>query len=63
MLAAEPLKRGFTVVEAAAYLGISVSSLREDMAANRIAAKKRGATVLFDRVELDRYFDALPERV
>lgn len=56
-------KRGFTVAEAAAYLGISDWVLRNEMRNNRIAAKKRGSTILFDRDELDRYFDDLPERV
>jgi excisionase family DNA binding protein len=56
-------KRGYTVAEASAYLGISEWVLRDEMRNNRIAAKKRGSTVLFDRDELDRYFDDLPERV
>lgn len=55
-------KRGFTTAEAAKYLGISEWVLRDEMKHNRIAAKKRGTSVLFDRSELDRYFDALPER-
>jgi excisionase family DNA binding protein len=56
-------KRGYTVLEACSYLGISEWVLRVEMRNNRIAAKKRGSTVLFDRDELDRYFDDLPERV
>jgi excisionase family DNA binding protein len=56
-------KRGFSVAEASQYLGISEWVLRDEMRNNRIAAKKRGTTVLFDRDELDRYFDDLPERV
>jgi excisionase family DNA binding protein len=56
-------KRGFTVTEASSYLGISEWVLRDEVRNNRLAAKKRGTTVLFDRDELDRYFDALPERV
>lgn len=55
-------KRGFSVKEAAAYLGMAVSTLRAEIAANRIPAKRRGANYLLDRVELDRYFDSLPER-
>lgn len=59
----QPLvKRGFTVREAAEYLGISEWILRGEMREKRIAAKKRGTTILFDRAELDRYFDDLPER-
>jgi excisionase family DNA binding protein len=56
-------KRGYTVAEAAQYLGISDWVLRAEVRNNRLAAKKRGSTVLFDREELDRYFDDLPERV
>lgn len=55
-------KRGYTVAEASAYLGLSEWVLRSEMREDRIVAKKRGSTVLFDRTELDRYFDALPER-
>nr|WP_277348956.1 helix-turn-helix domain-containing protein [Microbacterium sp. CFH 90308] len=56
-------KRGYTVAEASAYLGISDWVLRAEMRNNRIAAKRRGSTILFDRHELDRYFDDLPERM
>ena len=55
-------KRGYTVAEAADYLGLSDWVVRSEIRENRIAAKKRGTTVLIDRAELDRYFDALPER-
>ncbi|WP_181905746.1 helix-turn-helix domain-containing protein [Microbacterium bovistercoris] len=55
-------KRGFTVAEAALYLGISEWVLRCEVRENRLAARKRGTTLLFDRAELDRYFDSLPER-
>jgi excisionase family DNA binding protein len=55
-------KRWYTVAEAASYLGLSEWVLRDEMRNNPIAAKKRGTTVLFDRDELDRYFDDLPER-
>ena len=55
-------RRGYTVAQAAEYLGISDWVLRNEMRNNRIAAKKRGSTILFDRNELDRYFDSLPER-
>lgn len=60
--AGELPKRGFTVREAAHYLGISEWVLRDEMRNHRIAAKKRNSTILFDRAELDRYFDDLPER-
>lgn len=55
-------KRGYTVPEAAAYLGLSEWTLRDEIRNSRLVAKKRGATVLLDRLELDRYFDSLPER-
>lgn len=55
-------KRGFTLAEASGYLGISEWVLRNEVRSNRLVAKKRGTTVLFDRDELDRYFDDLPER-
>ncbi|MFF2485259.1 helix-turn-helix domain-containing protein [Microbacterium sp. NPDC058062] len=58
-----PAKRGYSVKEAAQYLGLSEWVLRDEMRNNRIAAKKRGTTVLFDIAELDRYFDDLPERI
>lgn len=56
-------KRGFTTTEAADYLGISEWILRKETREGRIVAKKRGTTNLYDRTELDRYFDDLPERV
>jgi len=61
--APEPIKRGFTLKEACFYLGLSEWVLRDEMRNNRIAARRRGTTILFDRDELDRYFDDLPERV
>jgi excisionase family DNA binding protein len=56
-------KRGYNKTEAAEYLGISEWVLDKEVRDNRIAAKKRGTTVLFDVAELDRYFNDLPERV
>jgi len=61
-LAQTTAKRGYTKAEAAAYLGISEWVLNVETRENRIAAKKRGTTILYDRAELDRYFDDLPER-
>lgn len=55
-------KRGYTYAEAAQYLGISEWVLKDELRHNRIVAKKRGTSVIFDRAELDRYFDDLPER-
>lgn len=55
-------KRGYTIPEAAAYLGLKEWAIYQEMRDGRLVAKKRGATTLFDRRELDRYFDDLPER-
>lgn len=55
-------KRGYTTAQAAHYLGISEWVLRDEMRNDRIVAKKRGTSTIFDKTELDRYFDALPER-
>lgn len=55
-------KRGYNLPEACTYLGISEWVIRNEVRDNRLVAKKRGTTLLFDRAELDRYFDALPER-
>jgi excisionase family DNA binding protein len=56
-------KRGFTKKEAARYLGLSEWTIDAEVRANRLAGKRRGTTVLFDRDELDRYFDHLPEHI
>ena len=55
-------KRGYTTAQAAHYLGISEWVLRDEMRNDRIVAKKRGTSTIFDKAELDRYFDNLPER-
>jgi excisionase family DNA binding protein len=56
-------KRGFTKKEAARYLGLTEWTIDNEVRANRLVGKRRGTTVLFDRAELDRYFDHLPEHV
>lgn len=54
-------KRGFSVEDAAYYLGISQSMLHRELRYNRIAARRFGTKILFDRYELDRYYENLPE--
>lgn len=57
-------KRGYTIKEAAQYLGIGEDTVKAEITAKHIGVKRRGATVLIDVKELDRYFDSLPsERV
>lgn len=53
-------KRGFTVKEGAAYLGVSEWVMRVAIRENRIAVKRHGTTILIDRADLDAYFDGLP---
>jgi len=60
--ATHPVKRGYTIQEAAAYLGIKEWAVYQEMREGRLVGKKRGATTLFDQKELDRYFDDLPDR-
>jgi len=55
------MKRGYTVEQAANYLGIGVSSVRELIRENVLPAKKFGTKTLIDGKALDDYFDSLPE--
>ena len=48
--------RGMKAKDAAAYLGISPSKLRE----LPIPARESGGNVLYDRLDLDDWFDRLP---
>lgn len=57
------MKRAFNVQESAAYLGVSVSTIRQLIRDNTLPAKKSGTKVLLDVSALDAYFDALPEVV
>lgn len=54
-------KRGFSLREASYYLGMSETVLRDELRHNRITARRKGTKILFDRYELDRYFENLPE--
>lgn len=55
-------KRGYNRREAAAYLGISPSMLDAERRASRITPRYShgGITPLYDKRELDRWFDDLP---
>lgn len=55
------VKRGYTVKEAAEYLGCGVSTVRQLIRDNTLPAKKQGTKTLLDVRHLDAYFDALPE--
>lgn len=54
-------RRACGVAEAAEYLGISPSSVRALIAADKLAARRFGPKVLIEYSELDAFFDALPE--
>lgn len=54
-------RRACSVSEAASYLGISSTSVRALIAADKLAARRFGSKVLIEFTELDAFFDALPE--
>lgn len=56
-------KRGYTVKESAAYLGISEWSLRVAIRSNKLPVRRHGTTILIDRADLDAYFESLPAEV
>jgi excisionase family DNA binding protein len=53
----DPLKRLFTVKEAAQYLGRSVWSMRELVWSGKIKVVKDGKRIFLDRVDLDQYVE------
>ena len=53
-------KRGFTELEAAAYIGVSKDTLRREVAIGNLPVRWLGAKKLYDRADLDRFFEALP---
>jgi excisionase family DNA binding protein len=57
------MKRAYTVQEAADYLGLGISTVRQLIRDNTLPAKKQGTKTLLDVNALDAYFDALPEAV
>lgn len=55
------VKRAYTVQEAAEYLAVSVSTVRQLIRDDRLPARKSGAKVLLDVRDLDAFFESLPE--
>lgn len=53
-------KRGFTEVEAATYLGSSATVIKRETAKGNIPVRYLGAKKLYDREDLDRFFQSLP---
>lgn len=52
------LKRGFSAMEAAEYVGLSVSAFRAQVEAKVLPApRKFGRRLVWDRCELDAVFD------
>lgn len=55
--------KGFSRMEAAQYVGVSPPTFDAMVRDRRMPSPKViGSRVLWDRVKLDAYFDALPER-
>ena len=50
------------VKEAAEAIGISKGKLYEEMKAGNIKAKKSGETTLISTLEIERWFDELPDQ-
>lgn len=53
------VKRAYTVKEAAEYLGLSVTTIRQLIRDDTLPAKKSGTKVLIDALALDAYFEGL----
>lgn len=53
-------KRGFTRHEAAIYLGVSERQISKLRAEGFLPVRYQGTKPLYDRHDLDRYFDSLP---
>ncbi len=58
-------KRGYTTAEAASYIGMSQSFLRQLLRDNKIVARRAGETdrspLIWLREDLDDYLDSLME--
>jgi excisionase family DNA binding protein len=52
--------RLLSVVDASAYIGLSVHQIRQMIAKGELQARKSGRRVLVERAELDRWADAQP---
>jgi excisionase family DNA binding protein len=50
-----------SVNDAAAYVGLSTSVIRQEVSAGRLAAKRYGTKLLILRVNLESYILGLPE--
>lgn len=53
-------KRAFSESEAAQYLGSSPSVIRRETAKGNLPVKYLGAKKLYDKKDLDQFFEALP---
>lgn len=53
-------KRGYSEAEAAIYLGSSRSVVRAETAKGNIPVRYLGSRKLYDRDDLDRFFESLP---
>lgn len=53
-------KRGYSETEAAQYLGSSPSVIKRETARGNIPVRYLGAKKLYDREDLDRFFESLP---
>lgn len=53
-------KRGYSEKEAAEYLGSSTRVIREQVAKGNLPVRYLGAKKLYDRKDLDAYFNTLP---
>lgn len=54
-------KRGYTAPEAAAYIGKSVSFVRQLKRDNKLPARRDGKALVFLREDLDAYLDNLED--
>lgn len=53
-------KRGYSEAEAAIYLGSSRTVVREETVKGNIPVRYLGSRKLYDRMDLDRFFESLP---
>lgn len=53
-------KRGYSEAEAAQYLGSSIDVIRREVALGNLPVRYLGRKRLYDRNDLDLFFDSLP---
>ena len=53
-------KRAFTIQEAAHYLGSSETVIKRETAKGSIPVRYLGAKKLYDKTDLDAFFESLP---